>query len=138
MKFVVSGGGTAGHVNPAIACARELIARGHEVLYVGTPNGPEARLAPAAGLEFMGVEAAGFNRNHPTTLFSSSAKIYRSSRKLKKVFTQLGVDAVVGFGGYVSLPVGMAANALRIPVVLHEQNSVPGLTNKLLAPKAKA
>ncbi len=68
MLFVLSGGGTAGHINPAIALAEELVARGHEVRFAGTPTGIESRLVPAAGFEFEPFEAAGFNRSHPLSL----------------------------------------------------------------------
>lgn len=136
MKIVVSGGGTAGHVNPAIATALELVSRGHDVVYVGTPNGPESILAPAQKLHFVPLEAAGFNRSHPLTLATSSMTVMKSAHKAAKVFDEHRPDAVVGFGGYVSLPVGLAAHKKHIPLVAHEQNSVPGLTNKVLGKHA--
>ena len=132
MRFVVCGGGTAGHVNPAIAVALELERRGHEVVYIGTPRGPEAKLSVAQGLEFVPLEAAGFNRSHPTTLVTSSVKVLRSARKAAAYLEEHRPAAVVGFGGYVSLPVGMAAHRTHTPLVIHEQNSVPGLTNRRL------
>jgi UDP-N-acetylglucosamine--N-acetylmuramyl-(pentapeptide) pyrophosphoryl-undecaprenol N-acetylglucosamine transferase len=136
MKVVISGGGTAGHVNPAIATALELESRGCEVVYIGTPTGPESTLVPAQGIRFVPLEAAGFNRHHPLTLFTSSAKVLKSSHKAERMFDEQRPDAVVGFGGYVSLPVGMAAHHRHIPLVIHEQNSVPGLTNRNLAKHA--
>lgn len=138
MRVVVSGGGTAGHVNPAIAVALELQERGHEVCFIGTPDGVEARLVPEAGLEFVGLEAAGYDRAKPFTLLTSSWKVLRSAGKAQKLFRTRGIDAAIGFGGYVSLPVGLAAGRCHIPLVIHEQNSVPGLTNKILASKAQA
>lgn len=138
MRIVVSGGGTAGHINPALAVAAELIERGHEVVFAGNPTGIEARLATQAGLEFKPFEAAGFDRAKPTTLVSSSLLIAKSSRAAKRWFKEKRPDAVVGFGGYVELPVGFAAEQMGIPVVVHEQNSVPGVANKALAKKAKA
>lgn len=136
MKIVVSGGGTAGHVNPAIATALELRERGHEIVYVGTPTGPESILAPAQDLRFVPLEAAGFDRAHPLTLLTSSLKVMKSSRKAEHLFEEHRPDVVVGFGGYVSLPVGLAAHRKRIPLVAHEQNSVPGLTNRELGKHA--
>ena len=100
MRFVVCGGGTAGHVNPAIAVALELERRGHEVVYIGTPRGPEAKLSVAQGLEFIPLEAAGFNRSHPTTLVTSSVKVLRSARKAAAYLKEQRPAAVVGFGGY--------------------------------------
>ena len=132
MRIVISGGGTAGHVNPAIATALELRARGCEVVYIGTPDGPESRLVPEQDIPFVPLEAAGFRRRHPLTLVTSSLKVLESSRRARRMFDARRPDAVVGFGGYVSLPVGMAAQRMHLPLVIHEQNSVPGLTNRSL------
>lgn len=138
MKFVLSGGGTAGHINPALALAEVLQERGHEVLYAGTPRGVESRLVPAAGLPFQAFEASGFNRNHPTTLPKSLITLQKSTGKAKEWFKEVKPDCVVGFGGYVCIPVGRAAEFAGIPVVVHEQNSVMGMANKYLARKAAA
>lgn len=138
MKVVVSGGGTAGHVNPALAVAAELADRGCEVVFAGNPTGIEARLAPQAGLPFEPFEASGFDRARPLTLLTSSARDLASSHRARRWLASAGVGAVVGFGGYVELPVGLAAQRAGIPVVVHEQNSVPGVANKVLAKKASA
>ena len=79
MRVILSGGGTAGHINPALALAEVLQARGHEVLFVGTPQGVEARLVREAGIPFTGFEASGFNRNHPTSIVKAVAKIQKST-----------------------------------------------------------
>lgn len=136
MYFVVSAGGTAGHINPAIAVADELRRRGHRILFAGTPNHIEAKLAVDAGFEFVGFEVAGFDAAKPWTLVSSGSKILKASAKAKALFKQDRPDAVLTFGAYVSIPVGRAAVALGIPLVVHEQNSVPGMANKYLAKKA--
>ena len=133
MLFVLSGGGTAGHINPAIALAEELVARGHEVRFAGTPAGIESRLVPAAGFEFEPFEASGFNRSHPLSLVKALKLIGASLKKAKRWFAQIKPDVVVGFGGYVCIPVCRAAEELHIPMVLHEQNSVMGVANKELA-----
>lgn len=138
MLFVLSGGGTAGHINPALALAEVLIARGHEVRYAGTPQGIEARLVPQAGLPFTAFEAAGFNRRHPKTLPHALRLIQASTKKAEAWFAQIHPDAVVAFGGYVCIPVARAAEKHGIPVVVHEQNSVMGVANKYLAKKAAA
>lgn len=138
MKVVLSGGGTAGHINPALALADELKKRGHDVLFAGTPTGVEARLVKAAGVPFQPFEAAGFDRQKPWTLVTSSFKIFRSHLKAKAWMRSVKPDAVVGFGGYVSIPVGLAAESLRIPLVVHEQNSVMGMANKHLGKRACA
>ena len=138
MKFVISGGGTAGHIYPAIAVGKELERRGHEVLFAGTPKGLEARLVPEAGFKFEAFDVSGFNRNHPTTLVKSSVKALKAANAAKKWLKEVAPDAVVGFGGYVSIPVGRAAFELGIPLVIHEQNSACGMANKYLAPHASA
>ncbi len=133
MNIVISGGGTAGHINPALALAEELLERGHDVFYAGTPDGVEARLVKQAGLSFTAFDAAGFDRARPRTLFTSSKRILDSTREAKKWFYQVKPDCVVCFGGYVCIPVGRAAVKLDIPVVVHEQNSVMGMANKYLS-----
>lgn len=138
MKFVVSGGGTAGHINPALALAEELERRGHELVFAGTPKSLEERLATQAGLEFKAFEAQGFNRSHPKTLITAVKKIARSSHEACEWFDQIQPDAVIGFGGYVSIPVGRAASKKHIPLIVHEQNSIMGLANKQLSKKAQA
>lgn len=138
MKFVLTGGGTAGHINPALALAEVLQKRGHEVYFAGTPQGVEARLVGQTDIPFTSFEASGFDRERPHTLITSSLKIVCSARKAKAWMRSLSPDAVVGFGGYVSIPVGMAAEKLHVPLVVHEQNSVMGMANKYLGKKAAA
>lgn len=138
MLVVISGGGTAGHINPALALAETLQQRGCDVRFAGTPKGLEARLVPEAGIPFTAFEAAGFNRNHPTSIVRALRLISASTRKAKAWFADIKPDVVVGFGGYVCIPVGRAAEAMGIPVVVHEQNSVMGMANKYLAKKAAA
>lgn len=138
MNIVLSGGGTAGHINPALALAEELTDRGHTVYYAGTPGGVEARLVPLAQVPFTAFEASGFNRHHPTSIVHALRLIARSTKQAKAWFADIKPDVVVCFGGYVCIPVGRAAESLGIPVVVHEQNSVMGLANKGLARKAAA
>lgn len=138
MLAILSGGGTAGHINPALALAEELQERGIDVYFAGTPDGIESRLVPAADIPFMPFEAAGFNRSHPLSLITSSWKVLKSARAAQHWFKEVEPDVVVGFGGYVSIPVAMAAERMGIPVVVHEQNSVMGMANKSLAQKAAA
>ena len=108
MKFVLTGGGTAGHINPALALAEILQECDHEVFFAGTPQGVEARLVGQTDIPFVAFEASGFDRERPHTLVTSSLKILRSARKAKAWMCEVRPDAVVGFGGYVSIPVGMA------------------------------
>ena len=138
MRVILSGGGTAGHINPALALAEVLADRGCDVVFAGTPQGVEARLVPQAGLPFRAFEAAGFDRARPASLVKGVSKIAKSTREAKRWFASERPDVVVGFGGYVSIPVARAAESLGVPVVVHEQNSVMGMANKYLAKRAVA
>ena len=133
MYFVISAGGTAGHINPALAVADELRKGGHEILFVGTPNHIESKLACEENFPFMGLKLCGFDKSKPWTIFSAVKKILSASKKMKKLFIDKRPDAVLGFGAYVSIPVGRAAKSLGIPLIIHEQNSVPGMANKYLS-----
>lgn len=101
--------------------------------FVGTPDGLEARLVPEAGVSFRGLRARGFNRSKPWTLITSSLRVLASAVTAWRWMGQARPDVVIGFGGYVSIPVGLAAVLRGIPLVLHEQNSVPGLANRVLS-----
>lgn len=138
MRIVLSGGGTAGHINPALALAEELKDRGHDVYFAGTPNGVESSLVQIAGLPFKGFEASGFDRSHPLSLIKGVRKLSKSAQKAGLWFSELMPSAVVVFGGYACLPVGRAAKAFNIPLVVHEQNSVMGMANDYLSKDAKA
>jgi UDP-N-acetylglucosamine--N-acetylmuramyl-(pentapeptide) pyrophosphoryl-undecaprenol N-acetylglucosamine transferase len=134
----MSGGGTAGHVYPALTVADRFADAPDEVLFVGTPNGLEARIVPEAGVAFRPLKASGFDRGRPWTLVTSVPQIVLSTIKAWGWLRRDKPDAVLGFGGYVSIPVGLAAVLAGVPLVLHEQNSVPGLANKILSRWAKA
>ena len=129
MRIVLTGGGTAGHINPALSLAEELQARGHEVFFGGTPQGVEARIVPALGIPFKPFKAKGFVRSKPWTIVTSGIGILKSIREAKDWLTEVGADVVVGFGSYASLSCGKAAKKMGIPLVLHEQNSVMGMSN---------
>lgn len=109
-----------------------------EVTFVGTPTGVEARLAREAGLPYVGVDAAGFDRSRPWTLVTASVRVAISALRVWALLGRLRPDVVAGFGGFVSIPVGLAAVLRRVPLVLHEQNSVPGLANRHLSRWATA
>jgi UDP-N-acetylglucosamine--N-acetylmuramyl-(pentapeptide) pyrophosphoryl-undecaprenol N-acetylglucosamine transferase len=103
------------------------------VTFIGTPTGLEARLVPEAGVSFVPLLALGFDRARPWTLVTSTALIAISAVRAWFLMGRMKPDVVVGFGGYVSIPVGLAAVSRGIPLVLHEQNSVPGLANRFLS-----
>ena len=133
LSVAIAAGGTAGHVNPALALAEELRRRGHAVRFFGETRRLEGRLVPEAGFAFTPVEVTGFDRRRPWTLVTALAHLAREERRLARMFREdpaLRPDVAIGFGAYVELPLVRAAHRLGIPVALHEQNSVPGLANK--------
>lgn len=134
MRVFVSGGGTAGHIYPALAVAR-LIARadGDEVAFVGAPGSLEERLSAEAGLRFVPVRSRGWDRARPLTFITGVLTTVGSLLRCISLLGRERTDVVCGFGGYVSLPLGLAAVMRGVPLVIHEQNAVPGLANKVLA-----
>ncbi len=135
MRVVVTGGGTGGHIYPAIAIAKGIKEDNPEakVLFVGTSKGLEADIVPREGFEFRTVTVEGLTRRVSprviVTLFKACKGCYDAYRVLK----EFKPEVVVGTGGYVCAPVVMTAAGLRIPTLIHEQNAYPGITNRLLA-----
>ena len=133
LVVAIAAGGTAGHVNPALALADELRSRGHEVHFFGETRRLEGTLVPQAGFPFHPVHVTGFDRQRPWTLATALVHLAREERRLVGEFRSGGLstpDVAIGFGAYLELPLVRAAAKLGIPVALHEQNSVPGLANK--------
>jgi UDP-N-acetylglucosamine--N-acetylmuramyl-(pentapeptide) pyrophosphoryl-undecaprenol N-acetylglucosamine transferase len=135
VKVLIAGGGTAGHVFPALALARRLAADGHDVRFAGTAAGQEARLVPDAGFALEEIEASRFVRKVSLRAAMAPVVAIRSIRRCRPLVQEH--DVVVGMGGYVSVPVALAAVGWRRPLVLHEQNAVPGLANRTLARPAR-
>ena len=138
-KILISGGGTGGHIFPALsiadACVRNLDA---EILFVGAKGRMEMERVPAAGYRIIGLEVAGFNRKNPFKNFSVLYKLFKSVRQAKKIVRDFKPDIAVGVGGYASGPTLKAAQKAGIPTLLQEQNSYAGVTNKLLSKNAVA
>jgi len=135
MKVLIAGGGTAGHVFPAVALARELASRGHDVRFAGTTAGQESYLVREAGFPFVAVEAKPLERKVSIRAVTAPLAAVRSVKTCKPLVE--AADVVVGMGGYVSVPVALAALRSRRPLVLHEQNAVPGLANRTFARPAR-
>jgi UDP-N-acetylglucosamine--N-acetylmuramyl-(pentapeptide) pyrophosphoryl-undecaprenol N-acetylglucosamine transferase len=133
---VIAAGGTAGHVVPAIAVADALRAEGAEVLFIGGQRA-EAELVPAAGFELEPISVEGISRTNPLKAGRAVAKAGAAVAACRAILRRRGADAVLGGGGYVAGPAGLAAVLGRIPVVLTEADSHLGLTNRLLAPVAR-
>ena len=138
MKVAVAGGGTAGHIEPAMNVADALAARGVEVVALGTTRGLEQTLVPARGFRLREIPPIPMPRRISLDLFTLPFRLVAAVRRTSAVLVQEGVDAVVGFGGYVSLPAYLAARRLHIPVIVHEANARPGLANRVGASFAGA
>ncbi|MDC4233082.1 UDP-N-acetylglucosamine--N-acetylmuramyl-(pentapeptide) pyrophosphoryl-undecaprenol N-acetylglucosamine transferase [Actinomyces sp. B33] len=133
-RIVMAGGGTAGHVNPLLATAHELVASGCDVTVIGTEEGLEARLVPAAGLDLVTIPRVPLPRRPSAQLLTLVPRWRRAVDRCAEALA--GADALVGFGGYVSTPAYRAAARLGVPVVVHEQNARPGLANRVGARRA--
>lgn len=144
MKYLISCGGTGGHINPGLAIAGIIADHDKEAefLFVGTPDGMEATLVPAAGYRMEYVQSAGFQRSFSPENIKRNLKaagyLMTAGGHAKKIVRDFQPCLAIGTGGYASGPVIRAAQQLGIPTAVHEQNAFPGVTNKLLAKKAKA
>ncbi len=139
LDVAIAAGGTAGHINPALALAEELESRGHHVTFYGQRHKLEGTLVPQAGYDFCEIKVSGFDRERPWTLFSALWQMHTSKRALATRFAASGAPSVaVGFGAYVEMPLLQWCSQNDVPYVIHEQNSVPGLANKTCAKDAKA
>ncbi|WP_062465072.1 UDP-N-acetylglucosamine--N-acetylmuramyl-(pentapeptide) pyrophosphoryl-undecaprenol N-acetylglucosamine transferase [Demequina soli] len=130
-SLLLAGGGTAGHVNPLLATASTLLERGHDVTAVGTPDGLEADLVPRAGLDLVEIEKVPFPRRPDAAALRFPGALRGAVKACEAAIDRVRADAVVGFGGYVSTPLYLAARRRRLPIVVHEANAKPGIANKL-------
>lgn len=141
MRFLFATGGTAGHINPAIAVASYIKEQypDSEILFIGTADHMEARLVPNAGFDFKTIKINGFKRSlSPKAIAANIKTVFRlfdSEKASKNIIKDFKPDVVIGFGGYVSGPVLQQAVKMKIPCCIHEQNAFPGITNKQLAKK---
>jgi UDP-N-acetylglucosamine--N-acetylmuramyl-(pentapeptide) pyrophosphoryl-undecaprenol N-acetylglucosamine transferase len=133
--IVIAAGGTAGHVVPALAVADALRSRGAQVEFVGGERA-EAELVPAAGYPFHELRVKGIDRRNPLRAARAVLLSLRATGRARRLLRRIGADAVLGGGGYVAGPVGLAARTLRLPLVLTEADSHLGVSNRLLAPFA--
>ncbi len=138
IRIIISGGGTGGHLFPAIAIANALkrLKPEAEILFVGATGRMEMQKVPEAGYEITGLPVAGFVRGLSLKNISVAGKLFHSMLKARKIIRRFKPDVVVGVGGYASGPVLKQAQRMNIPTLIQEQNSYAGITNKLLAQKA--
>ena len=132
-KVLIMAGGTGGHVFPALACARLLQEQGYEVHWLGTRRGIEAELIPKADIALHFIDIQGLRGKGKLDLLKAPVRLLRALWQSLKVIRELQPVLVLGAGGYVTGPGGVAAWLQRIPLVIHEQNAVAGTTNRLLA-----
>ena len=135
MRVLLSGGGTGGHVYPAIAIANKIKEENPdaEILFVGTEKGIESEIVPKYGYELKTVTVQGFKRKVDLDNVKRVFKLFKGLEQSRKVVKKFKPDVVIGTGGYVSGPVLFNAAMGKVPTVVHEQNSFPGVTNKILA-----
>ena len=130
MRIIVTSGGTGGHIYPAISLIKYLENNGEEVLFIGGKNKMEEEVARKEEIKFIGFEFG--KRNGVINKFKFIISLFKAFFKSLKLFNELKVDVVVGFGNYISFPLCFAAFIKRIPVILHEQNSTMGKANIIL------
>ncbi|MBO4941393.1 MAG: undecaprenyldiphospho-muramoylpentapeptide beta-N-acetylglucosaminyltransferase [Clostridia bacterium] len=135
MRILFVGGGTAGHINPAIAVANHIKEKDPrtEILFVGTKQGMESTLVPKQGYELQFIKIHGFKRSLSLKNIKTVAEIFDGVRRAKKIIKEFRPDVVMGTGGYVTGPVLLAAALMKIPTLVHEANAYPGVTIRLLS-----
>lgn len=140
IKAIISGGGTGGHIFPALSIANKLreLNPETEILFVGAEGRMEMERVPAAGYEIVGLPVAGLQRKLTLSNLALPFKVIRSIRIAKKVIREFRPDIAIGVGGYASAPLLWAASRLGVPTLIQEQNGFAGLTNKILGKNAKA
>ncbi|TKK34930.1 undecaprenyldiphospho-muramoylpentapeptide beta-N-acetylglucosaminyltransferase [Pseudomonas sp. CFBP13528] len=135
-NVLIMAGGTGGHVFPALACAREFQSRGYSVHWLGTPRGIENELVSNAGLPLHLINVTGLRGKSKLSLLKAPFVLLKAVMQARKIIRQLKPVCVLGFGGYVTGPGGVAAKLAGVPVIVHEQNAVAGTANRLLVPLA--
>ena len=135
-NVLIMAGGTGGHVFPALACAREFQARGYSVHWLGTPRGIENELVPQAGLPLHRIEVSGVRGKGVLSLLKAPLQVFKALLQARKVVRELKPVCVLGMGGFVTGPGGVAARLAGSPLIIHEQNAVAGTANRGLVPIA--
>ena len=138
MKVIIAAAGTGGHINPGLAIANKIMEKepNSKIIFIGTPRGLENDLVPRAGFELKTINAYGIKRSISLDNIRRLCDTVKSVGEAKKILKNFKPDVVIGTGGYICVSVGIAANILKIPLVLHESNAYPGVAVKLLAKKA--
>ena len=136
-KIILTGGGTAGHVTPNLALLPSLRKEEFEIHYIGSYNGIERRLIEDAGIPYDGISSGKLRRYFDIKNFSDPLRVLKGYGQAKRLMKQYRPDIVFSKGGFVSVPVVLAAKHYKIPVIIHESDMTPGLANKICIPAAK-
>jgi UDP-N-acetylglucosamine--N-acetylmuramyl-(pentapeptide) pyrophosphoryl-undecaprenol N-acetylglucosamine transferase len=139
LRILIAGGGTGGHIFPAVAVARELVKRhGAKILMVGTPRGLESKLVPEAGFDLKLIEVGPLNSVSLATRIKTAVRLPGSIFQCKKILREFQPGAVLGVGGYASGPAMVAALWMKIPTMVYEPNAMPGMANRLVGKRVQA
>ncbi len=130
-KIILTGGGTAGHVTPNMALIPELKKKGYEIKYVGSYNGIEKKLIEEMGVDYEGISSGKLRRYFSMQNFTDPFRVLKGFKEAKKIMKSYSPDIVFSKGGFVSVPVVLAAKKYKIPVIIHESDMTPGLANKI-------
>lgn len=135
MRVLISGGGTAGHINPAISIAKYIMKQNNEteILFVGTKEGLESKLVPREGFHMETIKVRGFKRKFSLETFVTIKELFQGLVGARKIIKDYKPNVVIGTGGYVCGPVVFNAARMNIPTLIHEQNAFPGVTNRILS-----
>lgn len=135
MRVIITAGGTGGHIYPALAIIHKLQEKEKklEILYIGTLDRMESKIIPEQGIPYYGIKMHGLNRKKPFKNFKLINEMHKNIKSVQQKIKEFQPDVVIGVGGYVTFPVIYAAHKCKVKSIIHEQNSIPGLTNKLLS-----
>lgn len=136
-KILLTGGGTAGHVTPNIALLPELKNRGYEIKYMGSYDGIEKKLIEELGIDYIGISSGKLRRYFSAKNFTDPFRVIKGFSEAKRFMKEYRPDVVFSKGGFVSVPVVLAADKYKIPVIIHESDMTPGLANKIAIPHAR-
>ena len=134
MKAIVVAGGTGGHIYPAIAIINKIKEndKDSKILYIGTSDRMEKDIIPNLNIDFVGLEMKGLNRKNILSNFKVLKMFNKAYKESKRIIDEFKPDIIIGAGGYITAPVLYAAHKCNIPILIHEQNSFPGLSNKFI------
>ena len=135
-KIVLTGGGTAGHVTPNLALLPSLVERGYEIHYIGSYNGIERKLIEDAGIPYDGISSGKLRRYFDLKNFTDPFRVIKGYAEARRLMKKYRPDVVFSKGGFVAVPVVLAAKHYKIPAIIHESDMTPGLANKLCIPSA--